>query len=110
VGSFQPTVRELDDVCIRRSRIVVDTYDGALAEAGDLLIPLKAGILKREHLLADLHELTARQRPVRTSPAEITLFKSVGNALEDLVAAELLEKTILALGPKAVTTPAELPS
>ena len=60
VGSFQPTTRELDDVCVRRSRTVVDTYDGALAEAGDLLIPLKAGIIKREHLLADLHELTAR--------------------------------------------------
>jgi ornithine cyclodeaminase/alanine dehydrogenase-like protein (mu-crystallin family) len=110
VGSFQPTTRELDDVCVRRSRIVVDTYDGALAEAGDLLIPLKAGILKREHLLADLHELTARQRSVRTSQAEVTLFKSVGNALEDLVAAELLEETILALGPKATTTTAEVSS
>jgi ornithine cyclodeaminase/alanine dehydrogenase-like protein (mu-crystallin family) len=104
VGSFQPTTRELDDVCVRRSRIVVDTYDGALAEAGDLLIPLKAGTIRREHLLADLHELTAKQRLVRTSPAEITLFKSVGNALEDLVAAELLEETILALGPKSAST------
>jgi alanine dehydrogenase len=110
VGSFQPTTRELDDVCVRRSRTVVDTYDGALAEAGDLLIPLKAGIIKRGHLLADLHELTARQRPVRTSPTEITLFKSVGNALEDLVAAELLEETILALGPKSANTTVELPS
>ncbi len=110
VGSFQPTTRELDDVCVRRSRTMVDTYDGALAEAGDLLIPLKAGIIKREHLLADLHQLTARQRPVRTSSTEITLFKSVGNALEDLVAAELLEETILAEGPKSVDTTVGLPS
>jgi ornithine cyclodeaminase len=89
---------------------VVDTYDGALAEAGDLLIPLKAGIIKREQLLADLHELTARQRPVRTSPTEITLFKSVGNALADLVAAELLEETILTLGPKTNAITTALPS
>jgi ornithine cyclodeaminase/alanine dehydrogenase-like protein (mu-crystallin family) len=97
VGSFQPTTREVDDVCIRRSRIVVDTYDGVLAEAGDLLIPLKAGTIRREQLLADLHELTAGQKKVRTSPTEITLFKSVGNALEDLAAAELLEETVLGL-------------
>jgi ornithine cyclodeaminase/alanine dehydrogenase-like protein (mu-crystallin family) len=100
VGAFQPTTRELDDICVRRSRIVVDTYDGALAEAGDLLIPMKAGVIRRESILADLHELTTRQRIVRTSPSEITLFKSVGNALEDLAAAELLEETILASGPR----------
>jgi ornithine cyclodeaminase/alanine dehydrogenase-like protein (mu-crystallin family) len=97
VGSFQPATRELDDVCIRRSRIVVDTYDGALAEAGDLLVPMKAGTIRREHLLSDLHELTAGKKKVRTNPSEITLFKSVGNALEDLAAAELLEKAVLAL-------------
>jgi alanine dehydrogenase len=100
VGSFQPTTREVDDVCIRRSRIVVDTYDGVLAEAGDLLIPLKAGTIRREQLLADLHELTAGQKKVRTSPTEITLFKSVGNALEDLAAAELLKETVLGLDGK----------
>src|SRR5215468_9805486 len=100
VGSFQPTTREVDDVCIRRSRIMVDTYDGALAEAGDLLIPLKAGTIRREQLLADLHELTAGRKKARTSPTEITLFKSVGNALEDLAAAELLEETVLELDGK----------
>ncbi len=100
IGSFQPTTRELDDTLIRRSRIVVDTYDGALAEAGDLLLPLKSGIIRREHLLADLHQLITAKKPVRTSPAEITLFKSVGNALEDLAAAELLEETLLSLDSK----------
>jgi ornithine cyclodeaminase/alanine dehydrogenase-like protein (mu-crystallin family) len=110
VGSFQPTMRELDDVCVRRSRIVVDTYDGALAEAGDLLIPLKSGIIRREHLLADLHELTAGRKKVRTSPTEITLFKSVGNALEDLTAAELLEETVLALDQKANVNLDQVPS
>jgi ornithine cyclodeaminase/alanine dehydrogenase-like protein (mu-crystallin family) len=110
VGSFQPTMRELDDVCVRRSRIVVDTYDGALAEAGDLLIPLKSGIIRREHILSDLHELTAGRKKVRTSPSEITVFKSVGNALEDLAAAELLEETVLALEPKPTDTPAQVSS
>jgi len=100
VGAFQPTTREVDDVCIRRSRIVVDTYDGALAEAGDVLIPLKAGIIRREQLLADLHELTSGRKKVRTSPTEITLFKSVGNALEDLAAAELMAETVLVLDDK----------
>jgi ornithine cyclodeaminase/alanine dehydrogenase-like protein (mu-crystallin family) len=101
VGSFQPTTRELDDVTVRRSRIVVDTYDGALAEAGDLLIPLKSGVIKRDNLLADLHELTKARKPVRTSPDDITLFKSVGNALEDLVAAEQLEEAALSFDPTA---------
>jgi ornithine cyclodeaminase/alanine dehydrogenase-like protein (mu-crystallin family) len=104
VGSFQPATRELDDTTVCRSRIVVDTYDGVLAEAGDLLIPLKSGVIKRENLLADLHELTAAKKPVRTSPAEITLFKSVGNALEDLAAAELLEDTLLSLDSKTAAT------
>jgi ornithine cyclodeaminase/alanine dehydrogenase-like protein (mu-crystallin family) len=105
VGSFQPATRELDETTVRRSRIVVDTYDGALAEAGDLLLALKSGIIKREHLLADLHELVTARKPVRTSPTEITLFKSVGNALEDLTAAELLEDTLLALETNPAATP-----
>jgi alanine dehydrogenase len=97
IGSFRPTTREVDDVTVRRSRIVVDTYDGALSEAGDLMIPMKTGFLRRDHLLANLHELT-KGKPVRTSAADITLFKSVGCALEDLTAAELLEAMVLS-GP-----------
>jgi alanine dehydrogenase len=107
VGTFQPSARELDDVTVRRSRIVVDTYDGAMAEAGDLLIPLKSGVIRRENLLADLHELVTAKRPVRTSPTEITLFKSVGSALEDLIAAELLEQSVLSL---ETTRPSASPS
>lgn len=110
VGAFQPTTRELDDVCVRRSRIVVDTYDGALAEAGDLLIPLKSGVIRREHILSDLHELSAGRKTIRTSALEITLFKSVGNALEDLTAAELLEETVLALDRKSTDTAAQVSS
>jgi len=107
VGSFQPTTREIDDYTVRHARIVVDTYDGALAEAGDLLIPLKSGVIKRVNLIADLHELTRGKKTVRTGPSDITVFKSVGNALEDLVAAELLEDAALSLDskPSAASAP-----
>jgi ornithine cyclodeaminase/alanine dehydrogenase-like protein (mu-crystallin family) len=90
VGAFQPETREVDDVTVARSRVVVDTYEGALAEAGDLLIPLGRGLIARDHILADLHELVSGKVRGRLAAADITLFKSVGCALEDLVAAELV--------------------
>ena len=88
VGAFQPDTREADDETIRRARVVVDTYEGALAEAGDLLLPLNRGIISREHIAADLHELVSEKKPGRTTGDDITVFKSVGCALEDLVAAK----------------------
>src|SRR5262249_8874853 len=90
VGAFQTHTREVDDESIKRARVVVDTYEGALAEAGDVLIPLRKGAITREHILADLHELANGQKRVRTSPEDITLFKSLGCALEDLVTAMLV--------------------
>lgn len=90
VGAFQPHTREVDDVTIRRSRVIVDTYEGAFAEAGDLLIPMKNGVMARNHILADLHQLVSRKPAIRRHGDDITLFKSVGCALEDLVAAELV--------------------
>lgn len=90
VGAFQPHTREVDDETVKRARVVVDTYDGTLAEAGDLLIPMQAGLIDRSHILADLHEIASGKKTVRTSAEDITLFKSVGCALEDLIAAKLL--------------------
>jgi len=90
VGTFQPHAREVDSATIQRARVVVDTYDGALAEAGDLLIPMRDGLIGRDHIVSDLHELVSGNKAGRTSPTDITLFKSVGCALEDLVAAEML--------------------
>ena len=90
VGAFQPHTREVDSLMIKRSRVFVDTYDGALSEAGDLLMPMNEDVIKREDLMGDLHELVTRKKPGRKSDDDITLFKSVGCALEDLVAAELL--------------------
>ncbi|HEV7521939.1 MAG TPA: hypothetical protein VGP89_12650 [Candidatus Angelobacter sp.] len=90
VGAFQPETREVDDVTIKRSYVVVDAYDGALQEAGDLLIPLRNGTIDRSHIVADLHEIASGKKKARTSPDAITLFKSVGCALEDLVTAQLV--------------------
>jgi len=90
IGSFQPHTREVDDATVQRSRIVVDTYEGALAEAGDLLIPIRKGLITRNYIVADLHQLVSGKKPGRTNPTQITLFKSVGCALEDLATAELL--------------------
>jgi ornithine cyclodeaminase/alanine dehydrogenase-like protein (mu-crystallin family) len=92
VGAFQPHTREVDDAAVKRARIFVDTYDGALAEAGDLLIPLEKGIIERGNIVADLHEVVSGKKGGRTSPEEVTLFKSVGCALEDLVAATAIWK------------------
>ncbi|MBA3912573.1 MAG: ornithine cyclodeaminase family protein [Acidobacteriales bacterium] len=90
IGSFQPHTREVDTTTIRHSRVVVDTFEGALAEAGDLLIPLKEGAITRASLTSDLHQLVTGRTPPRRNATEITLFKSVGAAIEDLVTAELL--------------------
>jgi alanine dehydrogenase len=89
VGAFQPDTREVDDETMKRARIFVDT-DHALAEAGDLLIPLKNGAIRREHVLGGLHEIASGKKHGRTSDDEVTLFKGVGCALEDLVTAELV--------------------
>jgi len=89
VGGFRRDMREVDDAAVARSRVVVDTYAGALAEAGDLLQPLERGVIAREHIVAELAELLRGQCAGRRSDDEITLFKSVGTALEDLAAAQL---------------------
>jgi alanine dehydrogenase len=98
VGAFRPATRELDTMTIRKSRVVVDTYEGAWEEAGDLLIPIKAGAITRRHVKAELAELVTGARPGRTGPREITLFKSVGFAPEDAVTARLAYDRATAAG------------
>lgn len=90
VGAFQPHTREIDDETVRRAKVYVDTYEGALTEAGDLLIPIAKGLFARDQIVADLHELSSGKKPARLNRKEITLFKSVGCALEDLVTARLI--------------------
>ena len=92
VGAFQPHTREVDSATVQHARVFVDTYDGALAEAGDLLIPISEGVIACNHIVGDLHELTCGNKTARKPAGDITIFKSVGCALEDLVAAELLSR------------------
>jgi ornithine cyclodeaminase/alanine dehydrogenase-like protein (mu-crystallin family) len=94
VGAFRPETREVDDATVKRARVVVDTYGGAMEEAGDLLIPIKNGSVERSHIVADLHEIASGKKPGRTNPDQITLFKSVGCALEDLVTAQLIYRQV----------------
>lgn len=89
VGGFTPEMREVDDEAIRRSRVFVDTRDGALAEAGDIVQPIRDGVLREDDITADLFDLTRGDRAGRRFYDQITLFKSVGTALEDLAAAKL---------------------
>lgn len=98
VGAYTPQTRELDTVTVRRAKVVVDTYRGAFAEAGELLIPMAEGAIGRAHVLAELAELVTGARSVRTSPEDITVFKSVGFALEDLAAARLAYRKARAAG------------
>jgi alanine dehydrogenase len=88
VGGYTPGMREADDEAVRRARIYIDT-EAALREAGDLIQPLRAGVLAHESIVGDLFALTRGECPGRRDATEITLFKSVGTALEDLAAAEL---------------------
>ena len=90
VGGFTPAMRETDDEAIRRSTVFVDTRDGALVEAGDLTQPIESGALAPGDVAADLYELCRGEHAGRKAEGEITLFKSVGAALEDLFAAILL--------------------
>ena len=87
VGGFTPAMREADDAAVRRARVYVDTLAGALAEAGDIVQPIAAGVLDRDAIAGDLFALARGEAVGRRSADEITLFKSVGTALEDLAAA-----------------------
>ncbi len=95
IGGFTPEMREADDDCIRRSRVFVDTREGACKEAGDIVQPMKAGILTDDDIAGDLYDLTRGERAGRRYYDQITLFKSVGTALEDLCAAQLAVEMVL---------------
>lgn len=87
VGSSTPAARELDTATVAAARVFVDSRESAMAEAGDLLIPIQEGAITADHIVAELGEVVAGKQPGRRSPEEITLFKSLGLAIEDVVAA-----------------------
>jgi ornithine cyclodeaminase/alanine dehydrogenase len=89
IGAFTPETREVDSETVRRASIFVDSYQGALSEAGDLLIPIREGGVSREDIRAELSQIVSGTVPGRVSEEEITLFKSVGFAIEDAAVARL---------------------
>lgn len=89
VGSYTPDVREIPAETVARSRVVVDSRHAAWEEAGDLIQPLNAGLIDRDHIAAELGEIVAGQKPGRTSETEVTFFKSVGMAVQDAMAARV---------------------
>ena len=93
VGAFKPTMRESDDEAVSRARVFVDTREGATKEAGDIVQALASGALAEDGIEADLFDLTRGTHAVLRQADDITLFKSVGAALEDLAAAILAFET-----------------
>ncbi len=88
VGSFKPHMREADDLAIKKSQVFVDIRSTAPKESGDLAIPIRTGVLKPSDIKGDLLELCQKKRSVNRKPEDITLFKSVGHAAEDLITAQ----------------------
>jgi ornithine cyclodeaminase len=88
VGAYTPEMQELPAEIVARATIVVDATEAALAEAGDLIIPLRDGLVTREHFGRELGMVASGAAPGRQSDGEVTLFKSVGNAVQDVVVAK----------------------
>lgn len=95
IGGFTPEMREADDDAVTRAALFVDTREGALHEAGDLADPIGRGVIGPDDIAADLAELAAGRHPGRRTADEITLFKSVGTALEDLTGAAFLHHRVI---------------
>lgn len=90
IGAFTPDTRELDTKTIRKSKIIVDSREAALAEAGDIMIPLKEGEINEKQIHAELGEIITGKKKGREDSEEITVFKSVGLAIQDAAAAWLV--------------------
>lgn len=88
IGAFTPAMRESDDACFQGTRVYVDTEE-ALMKAGDLLDPMRSSVFDASQVQGTLAQLCRQQKAGRASAQEVTVFKSVGNALEDLAAAEM---------------------
>jgi ornithine cyclodeaminase/alanine dehydrogenase-like protein (mu-crystallin family) len=87
VGAYTPQMQELPAETVARARVVIDHRAASLAEAGDLIIPIAQGIIGADHIYAELGEIVSGLKPGRASAAEVTLFKSVGVAVQDVAAA-----------------------
>jgi len=95
IGAYTPDMREIDTETILSAKVVVDMKEAALSEAGDIIIPIKEGRYSEDKIYAELGEIVSRAKPGRTSDEEITVFKSVGLALQDNAAVYALLKKYL---------------
>lgn len=98
VGSHLASAREVDSRTIQRATVVTDQTSACWAEAGDLVIPLTASEISASHIHGEIGEVVAGHKPGRTSPDEITFFKSVGLAVQDVAVARLVVEKALAAG------------
>ena len=98
VGSYTPAMQEIDAQTVKRALVVVDSREAAWEEAGDLIVPLQAGLITKVHIHAELGEIAAGLKPGRTSPEQITFFKSVGVAVQDAIAGRIALENAVAHG------------
>ncbi len=89
IGSYTPEMQEIDPATVVRAKIVVGSRSACLAEAGDLIIPLRMGLISEDHIHAELGEVVLGSKPGRETQQEVTFFKSVGNAVQDAAVARL---------------------
>lgn len=87
IGAYSPTARELDSTLVAGARLYTDRRESLMSEAGEFLIPKAEGLIGDDHIVGEIGEVLTGEAPARTSPDEITLFKSLGIAIEDLAAA-----------------------
>ncbi len=98
VGAYTPDMQELDEHAVEHAYVVVDSREAALAEAGDLMIPIQKGLIREDHIRAELGEIVSGEAPGRSTDDQITLFKSVGVAVQDAAAAGLALRRAEELG------------
>jgi len=98
VGSYTPEMQEIPARTVVRSKVVVDSLQASLAEAGDLLISIEGGLISDKHIHGEIGEVAAGKIPGRESEGETTFFKSVGLAVQDMAVAELVLRRAEALG------------
>lgn len=98
VGSYTPSMQEVDETTIMRSRVVADSTSDVWRESGDLIIPLQKGLIQKGHILASIAEISLGKVKIRQSPNDITLFKSVGVGITDTAISEVLCKFAISNG------------
>jgi ornithine cyclodeaminase/alanine dehydrogenase-like protein (mu-crystallin family) len=95
VGSHRPDLREIDGATLARAKVVVDSRDAVMAECGDILLALKEHSITEANIHGEIGEVLAGAKAGRSSASEITLYKSVGIAIQDVATAQLVSRKAL---------------